>query len=636
MSIQFGILYPERQPAGISELETIAGATSRYAEDGCEVRVRGRVGMGFQPFHTHSRSVLGSQPLVATCGDMLTLDGRIDSYRDLCGILNLDAAGTSDVELIHAAFLRWGIDCFARFIGDWALVLWSEAERTLYLARDHAGMRTLYYSALKGEVQWATYVESLLVSQPNLVLDRNYAARYLAALPIRDATPYQGIFAVTPAHCLAFRDGKMKSFAHWTPRSRSSIRYNSDSEYQQHFFALFRQSVERRTGLGRPILAQLSGGMDSSSIVCMSDMIRKEHGEAELLDTVSFYDDEEETWNERPYFTAVEEFRGKTGIHLRASFRDRDYRPLTLGAGRYFFPGGDSSSWLREQAFLDQLGETGYRVILSGVGGDEVTGGVPTAFPELASALASWNIVRFITRSYEWSRAERTPLLWRVADTMREMCRLYTGPTAASLKAPPWLTRDVNRRIQDIRDTCDPFTKASFAERPDSVINRRCLWSVLEGLPHRSPALLRRFEYRCPYLDRDLIEFLFGIPHAQLMRPHERRSLMRRSLAHVLPQKILERRKKAFVARSPVQSLVANLQHLKCLLKNPRTAKHGLVDPVQLSRALDALAEGRDTENWPLILRAVLFELWLRSGVLDRPSAPRPERLPSIATALGP
>lgn len=633
MSIQFGTLYPEGRPAATSELETIASATSRYAEDGCEVRVRGRVGMGFQPFHTHSRSALGSQPLVTACGDMVTLDGRIDSYGDLCGMLGLDGRQASDAELIHAAFLKWGVECFARIIGDWALALWSEGERTLYLACDHAGMRTLYYSAQKDEVRWATHVESLLVPQPNPALDRDYVARYLSALPIRDATPYQGIVAVTPAHCLAFREGKMKSFAHWIPRSRSSIRYESDSDYQQHFVSLFRQSVERRTGPSRPILAQLSGGMDSSSIVCMSDVIRRENGEAELLDTVSFYDDEEETWNERPYFTAVEAFRGKTGIHLRASFRDRDYRPLPLGAGRFFFPGGDSSSWLREQAFLDQLGETGYRVILSGVGGDEVTGGVPTAFPELASALASWNIVRFISRAYEWSRAERTPLLWRVADTIREMWRLYTGPTAASLNAPPWLTGDVNRRVQDIRNTCDPFTKASFAERPDSILNRRCFWSVLEGLPHRSPALLRRFEYRCPYLDRDLIEFLFGIPRAQLVRPHERRSLMRRSLAHVLPQKVLERRKKAFVAHSPVQSLVANRQHLKSLLKDPHTARHGFVDPVQLSRALDALAEGRDTENWPLILRAILFEVWLRSGAL---SGPKPKSVLSIATAPGP
>lgn len=636
MSIHFGILYPEGQRAATSELESIASATSRYAEDGCEVRICGRVGMGFQPFHTDSRSVLGTQPLVTGSGEMLTLDGRIDSYRDLCGILDLDAARTSDAQLIQAAFQKWGVDCFSRFIGDWALALWSETERTLYLARDHAGMRTLYYSAQKGQVRWGTYVESLLAPHPNLVLDRNYAARYLSALPIRDATPYQGIVAVTPAHCLAFHEGEMKSFAHWTPQSRRSICYDSDSEYQQHFFSLFRQSVERRSGGGRPILAQLSGGMDSSSIVCMSDMIRKEHGEAELLDTVSFYDDEEETWNERPYFTAVEEFRGKTGIHLRASFRDRDYRPLSPDAGRYFFPGGDASSWLREQAFLDQLGETGHRVILSGVGGDELTGGVPTAFPELASALASWNIVRFMTRAYEWSRAERTPVLWRIADTLREIWRLYRGPAAASLEAPAWLTADARRWVEDIRSTCDPLTKASFAERPDSVLNRRCLWSILEGLPHRSPALLRRFEYRCPYLDRDLIEFLFSVPRAQLVRPDERRSLMRRSLAHVLPQKVLERRKKAFVAHSPVQSLVANLQHLNSLLKDARTAQHGLVDPTQFSRALDALAEGRDIENWPLMLRVVLFEVWLRSGAFDHPSAPRPVSLPSIATASGP
>lgn len=63
MSIQFGVLYPEGRNVARPELAAIASATDRYAEDGCELKVHGRVGMGFQPFHTHQRSRLGGQPM---------------------------------------------------------------------------------------------------------------------------------------------------------------------------------------------------------------------------------------------------------------------------------------------------------------------------------------------------------------------------------------------------------------------------------------------------------------------------------------------------------------------------------------------------------------------------------------------
>lgn len=622
MSIQFGFIHPEGRSAVKPELRTIARATDRYAKDGCALKVHGRAGMGFQPFHTHVRSGLGEQPMVTDSGDLLTLDGRIDNYEDLCASLDLCSSLVSDPEIVYAAYLKWGTDCFSKLVGDWALALWSPIDQVLYLARDHAGTRTLYYSMFAGEVHWSTYIESLFITRRDRELDLDYAARYLSALPIRDTTPYRGIIAITPGHCLVIRDSVAKSFAHWWWSGRSRIYYQEDREYESHFFSLFRQSVERRTGPGSPILAQLSGGMDSSSIVCMSDSLRAKEGGGELLDTVSLYDDEEETWNERPFFSAVETFRGKTGLHFNASFLQRTYQPLSPEADPYLFPGGDQSSRSRERAFLESLGSRDFRVILSGIGGDEVTGGVPTPFPELANALASLNVRSFAARAFEWSLAGRCPVIWLIADTLKEIWRLYLGQTCVPPQPlPAWLTPDTHRRIRDICNAGDQLLEASFGEQPDSIINRRCLWSVLEGLPHQTPALLKRFEYRYPYLDRDLLEFLFRIPRNQLVRPGQRRSLMRRSLANLLPAKVLERRSKAFVRQGPVASLRRNCLHLMAMLEDSLAAKHGLIDGHRLSRELASFAEGRETQRWPQILRAILFEIWLRSVMLRHPGS---------------
>jgi asparagine synthase (glutamine-hydrolysing) len=618
MSILFGVLYPEGQNVVESELSAIALVTQRYEEDGCTLGIRGRVGMGFQSFHTHRRSELDAQPLITDQGDVLTLDGRIDNYEDLCRCLNLPSVHTSDLEMVYAAFRNWGTQCFSKLIGDWALALWSPSDRTLYLARDHAGSRTLYYAARSGVVRWSTCVESLLRSDEDKALDLDYAARYLSGLPIRDKTPFQKIAAVTPAHYLLIRDGVASSFAHWSWRVRDHLHYKSDKDYEDHFFSLFRQSVERRTGSGFPILAQLSGGIDSSSIVCMSDFSRAEAGTSELIDTVSFYDDAEETWDERPYFSAVEAYRGKEGVHIDASFVDRIYQPLPPEMGQYAYPGGDHSSWLREKAFLECLGARGYRVIVSGIGGDEVTGGIPTPFPELANALVSLDLMNFLSKSLAWSRVGRTPLVWLAANTVREVWQLYFGRTCAPPPTPaPWLAPATYRRIEDICNSGDKLLEASLRDRPDSVINGRCWWSILEGLPHQTPGLIKRFEYRYPYLDRDLIDFLFRIPRNQLVRPGQRRSLMKRSLAHILPAKVLERKQKAFVRRGPVVSLQRNRSALTKMLEDSRAAEMGLVDAKRLSAALVSLAEGSGNDSWPLVLRAVLFEIWLRSGVLD-------------------
>ena len=95
----------------------------------------------------------------------------------------------------------------------------------------------------------------------------------------------------------------------------------SDAEYEEHFRSVFAQSVRRRLRSDSPILAELSGGMDSSSIVCMADeIISRGQLATPRLDTLSYYDDSEPNWNERPYFSQVEEKRGRRRLPHRREF----------------------------------------------------------------------------------------------------------------------------------------------------------------------------------------------------------------------------------------------------------------------------------------------------------------------------
>jgi asparagine synthase (glutamine-hydrolysing) len=168
MSIIYGVLKEHGITVAELELRQLAAVTERYATGAGSVHVHGRLGMGFQPYSSHQRSELERGPTSGPLGDALCFDGRLDNYRELSGDLGLhDPGALSDSQIVLAAFAQWGEDCFSRFVGDWALALWAEKDQSLYLARDHAGTRTLHLRHEHGEAVWATYLDTSTQETPS-------------------------------------------------------------------------------------------------------------------------------------------------------------------------------------------------------------------------------------------------------------------------------------------------------------------------------------------------------------------------------------------------------------------------------------------------------------------------------------
>ena|ERR1700722_5911156 len=142
MSIIFGVKKPEGDVVEERQLLNVSEATDRWAPDGTFVRVMGRIGMGFQPYHTHQRSNLESQPVIDDFRNMISMDGRLDNHKELRELLNIEDPEAPDSVIVLAGFRFWGEECFSRFIGDWALAIWCATTHSVFLARDHAGTRT--------------------------------------------------------------------------------------------------------------------------------------------------------------------------------------------------------------------------------------------------------------------------------------------------------------------------------------------------------------------------------------------------------------------------------------------------------------------------------------------------------------
>lgn len=554
----------------------------------------------------------GKQPYILDSGEVLLWDGRLDNGPDILRALGrpqLDVS--SDVEVVAAAWHQWGESCFARFVGDWSLSLWTPRDRRLLLAVDFLASRHLCYLVGNDGVQWSSIPDPLILSSEHVIaLDEEYLAGWLGSFPAAHLTPFREIHRVPPASVVTIRPGSVVVRRFWDFDGSRKIRCAGDTEYEVHFLDLFRQSVRRRLRSNLPLLAELSGGMDSSAIVCVADQLTDASG-ATKIDTVSWYNDSEPHWNERPWFTGIEARRGQTGLHI-------DVRTMRSDPG----DGDTCLRWrpgasIHRNPAVEFMRERGHRVLLSGIGGDEFLGGVPTPLPELEDLLARGRVVSLWHQLLAWALVQRRPWIHLFHDTVSSF--LPDLPAKLSSRREiPWLLPEFARRqrraLGGYRSRLYwTGSLPSFQENTDALEGIRRQLGCMDLSPGYP------FERRYPFLDRDLLEFLFAIPREQLVRPGQRRSLMRRALRGIVPDAILDRRRKAFVSQAPIQMAE---QHLRRLAAPAHLASEEarILDPAKYRAALHGASTGEDTPLVPL-LRTMALEQWLeamgRSGMLN-------------------
>src|SRR5208282_4125014 len=269
MSVQAGLWFFDGRPVEREFLLLVGDGVAEFGPDGGNECWLGSIGMIYRPFHTTTESRRERQPHTSISGNTIMLDGRLDNREDLINELGNDLRSkNTDVEIAAAAYERWGTDCLRKFIGEWALSLWDPADKNLILARDYAATRHLYYSVTHEKVFWCTHLAPIVTLSPKpLTLNHEYIAGYLVDFPAAHQTPYQEIQAVPPGTFVRIRSGTSTIHRYWVLEPGKTVRYKTDGEYEEHFRHLFRQAVRRRLRSDGPILADLSGGFDSSSIV---------------------------------------------------------------------------------------------------------------------------------------------------------------------------------------------------------------------------------------------------------------------------------------------------------------------------------------------------------------------------------
>jgi asparagine synthase (glutamine-hydrolysing) len=614
VSVQFGRWNFEGRPADREYLAKAGEMVAPYGPDGGDTYIKDSVAILYRAFHTTNESRKETQPLVTPSGAVLTWDGRLDNRAELIRELrDILTTASTDVSVVAAAYERWGTACFAKLIGDWAISIWNPVDRSLILAKDPVGTRHLYYSLDREQIIWSTILDPIVLLAGKAVsLDEEYIAGWLSSFPATHLTPYVGIHSLSPSSLVLIRAGHHTVSKYWNFDPGKRICYRTDAEYEEHFRSVFAEAVRRRLRSDSPILAELSGGVDSSSIVCMADtIIARGTGEAPRLDTVSYYDDSEPNWDERPYFTKVEEKRGRAGTHIDVS--KQQSLKFELDGNRFTAIPGSHAGLANEAdcLFTACVTSQGNRVVLSGIGGDEVAGGVPTPVPELEDLLARGHFRTLAHQLEVWALNKRKPWFHLFSEAARGFLPSALVGIPKHKKPAPWLNPAFAGRNRAALHGYEARLKF-FGPLPTFQENASALEALQRQLGCVSIPSEPPYEKRYAYLDRGLLEFLFAVPRDQLVRPGQRRSLMRRALAGIVPDELLNRKRKAFVVRGPAVNIGAQWTDLIEFTQHMLASELGIVDSVRFESALAKAREGKVIALVTL-QRTLITECWLRN-----------------------
>lgn len=591
------------------------------------------VGYAHGPFAVVCRapqppSLIRDRLAVSPTRAMVLWDGRLDN-RVCLGAQLRDSLGDgrcSSPDIVLAAYSKWGRDALARLVGDFAFVLWGPDERTVLLARVFTGVRPLYYRVCDGQVLWSSELEAFLRAGEHgsaLAIDDEYARAFLTANPDAERTPYSGVIAVPPGKGVVIRFGRVFHCAGWQPDAGATIHFSRDTEYQEQFFLIFRQAVEDRLRVAGGVWSELSGGLDSSSIVCMADdILRRQSGYADF-NTISYLSEPMSPGDEIVYMDAVADRIGNRGYRLS----ERDY-PAFFPADPVPFLSRPVSVVGRHLRVAQALEEHGAKILLSGHGGDAIMWSTTRICPYFADLLAEFRLgslhkalaaySTYGARSY-WN------LLWHDA----------IGPLISGLRRPrlaPWICMPHSMPAPaSPTDTTlprgnRPSQQAAYALLRDAI-NVCCLHRVRTCGPA---------DASYPFLDRRLVQFMLAVPFDQKFRPGATRWLHRAALAGVLPEAIRTRKSKASGQGFACRSINREWAQLRALFGDePRATLRGYVRASPLNEALERARRGLAVDSLALI-RTIAIETWLRNVETGAPRVVRNTASDSVWARLGP
>ena len=553
--------------------------------------------------------------LVATYGGCIAAGMvRLDNRAALEQWAGCRGGHLRDLELVLRTVARHGAKYVPQFLGDFAFVVWNGSTRTAVAAVDPFALKKLYYTERDGTFAFSSRAEAL-------ALEEGYDAQYLAELvaicsPSPELSVFPGIRPVPDATIAALARGKVTLQQYWSPNEfePEPAGQVSAREAAEVCRQLLTDAVRLRLSAGGGVWAQLSGGLDSSSIVSITQRLVKQGAAAYgLAGTVTYTDRQGTATDEREYSNAIANLSHVRNVTIvdPPIWYDATYEPPHTDQ-----PGFSLPFYPREQRLRGIVRGAGGRVLLTGIGGDELFTGTMLFFADWVAR------GRLLAAVLEMARRAATGHVsfWTLAYLNAVLPLLPRAVLHRLLRdegqTPPWMPQATTQRY-GLRERT--FVVSTYAGRIGHKYHDAIATNVGGiGRGMDIGTLGDDLDVRHPFLYRPLVEFALRLPPELLVRPHARKWILREAMRGILPEQVRTRVGKGTPVELFVESLTAQRSLLEPLVQHPILADLGVVDGSKLRAAFDAAPREphrKDQQHATLALTLVV-EAWLqmRSG----------------------
>ncbi len=389
------------------------------------------------------------------------------------------------------------------------------------------------------------------------------------------------------------------------------IQYQNQHRYEEELRTLFCEAVAVRLQGESPILAELSGGLDSSSVVCVAtDLMREGAAQATRLSSVSF------VWEnslDQPFIREVESHCGIQGTYIST-------HDVPIIAEKQVGNATPETFQPLRMAIASVADDLKANTVLTGQAGDLMTGNWFDDSLQVARSLRSFRPARACAEALEWSKLLRVPIypiLWRgiqaALPPRLSPTRIYAAADGSYM--PHSIETSLVTGFQDrtgLMDSASYFSNSWMQAPPERRKHFRTLATMLELRQLQPAEPLQHLDYTHPFGHRPLVEYLMSVPANILCRPGEPRRLMRSAFSDFWPAKLRERRSKG-VFNAPWQAALRPLARGLAEAKQLHVVERGFVDHTSVRSRLERLCRGLDCNEHQL-RQIIMLELWLRQS----------------------
>jgi asparagine synthase (glutamine-hydrolysing) len=627
MSGIVGILQLRGDPVDERALTAMNEAGRHRGPDRAGSGVFGQAALAYRHLDTGHDNVCAEQPF-GLRQFQIVVDGRIDNRVDVRAALI--SAGKSpatkfDTELIVLAYEQWGTACVDRLVGEFAFALWDAKERRLFCARDALGVKALYYYHDAAIFICASEIAQLLkhprvFAEPNEGMVGEYLCKQVTS---RSETLFSNIYRLPGGHWACVNALGLEVRQYWNFRCREADRNKSDADYVEGYLEKFSEAVRCRITDRCGIGFDLSGGMDSSSIVAMAQRLAGNESRFEAFSLACT----EPLADEQQFCRAVGDFTGMKTHLIAPNPIDSSRIQQIVGKCRDL-PG--PANLLMHDAILESFRQHGLRVRLTGSGGDQLTIGDPRHTADLLRRLRVWEAIRQagLDRSVLYDPDDNVSTLSVFA--RYGVLPLMPIPLVRSLKSilrkpkvPFWIQPQFATKTHLV-DRLQANKRKRLSRRLFPTIVQDEIWKIendgwwglhLEWWDRYNFSF--GLEVRHPFYDRRLVEFCLTMPEEQRWRGDITRVMVRRAMKGMLPESVLNRHTKGNFSSELVRHL--RQPEVRKVLGSSLLAARGYVDQASVLRMyaefLSDCEKGRAFPRFePPLTMLYGLESWMRGA----------------------